>query len=49
MTALSIWLRCRDEAYRFARDRIGAVPLDGVEPLEAEEGVLVTEGWRADD
>ena len=34
------------EAYRYARDRIGAVPL--IE-AEAEEGALVTEGWRAAD
>jgi hypothetical protein len=33
------------EAYRYARDRIGAVPLEA-EPIE---GVVVTEGWRADD
>jgi hypothetical protein len=37
------------EAYRFARDRIGAVPLVEAEPIEADEGALVTEGWRADD
>ena len=33
------------EAYRYARDRIGAVPFEA-EPVE---GVVVTEGWRADD
>jgi len=31
------------EAYRYARDRIGA-PVDHI-----EEGIAVTEAWRADD
>lgn len=35
-------------AYRFARDRIGA-PLIESKPIHAEEGTVVTEGWRADD
>jgi hypothetical protein len=33
------------EAYRYARDRIGAVPIEA-KPIE---GAVVTESWRADD
>jgi Family of unknown function (DUF5681) len=35
-------------AYRFSRDRIGAVPLIEAEPIHAEEGA-VTEARRTDD
>ena len=38
------------EAYRYARDRIGAVPpIEGDQPHHAEEGVVVTEAWRVED
>lgn len=36
------------QAYRFARDRIGAVPLIDAQPLEADEGAVHTNAWRAD-
>jgi hypothetical protein len=36
------------QAYRYARDRIGA-PLIEAEPLPAIEGAVVTDSWRADD
>jgi hypothetical protein len=32
------------EAYRYARDRIGATPLDHI-----EEGAVVSEAWRVDN
>jgi hypothetical protein len=36
-------------AYRFARDKINAVPLIEAGPIHADEGAVVTESWRADD
>jgi hypothetical protein len=35
-------------AYKFARDFIGA-PVVEAQPVEADEGAIVTEGWRGDD
>jgi hypothetical protein len=36
-------------AYRFAPDKIGAIPLIDAEPIHAQEGAVVTESWRAED
>lgn len=38
-------------AYRFARDRIGAVPIATAEPLDdtIDESAAVAEGWRSND
>jgi hypothetical protein len=38
------------EAFRYARDKIGAVPLKLVESMEhIHEGVIVSDAWKADD